>query len=150
MKGNRTVHGAAEDNSAHPQMHEFRVALREAGYIPPVIHAYVQGAKRYLEKGFALDRETAYMWFEKCKQEGHEVTGNRKTGVYTFIKFINGEPLVRKKRKPKEKKTVDYYSVCDEDCFNCKYKDCIKPDYLCKSIPYEQWVGRDTFEYDIP
>ena len=27
------------------------------------------------------------------------------------------------------------FQGCDEDCFNCKHDDCIKPDYLCKSIP---------------
>lgn len=24
---------------------------------------------------------------------------------------------------------------CDEDCLNCRYTDCMKPDYMCTYIP---------------
>ena len=29
------------------------------------------------------------------------------------------------------------FQGCDDDCFNCKYKDCLKPDYMCKSTEGE-------------
>lgn len=27
---------------------------------------------------------------------------------------------------------------CDEDCFNCEYVDCLRPENKCKGIPYPQ------------
>jgi hypothetical protein len=147
MKGNRSTHGAKEDNSLHPELKNYRRALLDAGYKPDVVYGYVQGAKRYLEKGLPLDRESAKKWIAESKEAGHEIKGTHKTGVYSFIKFLCGDPLIRKNRK--NKLGIDYQNICEEDCFNCTYKDCVRPDYMCKSIPYEQWVGRDSFEYDI-
>lgn len=31
-----------------------------------------------------------------------------------------------------------YWDGCDDDCFNCKYYDCLKPENMCKGIPYDQ------------
>lgn len=30
------------------------------------------------------------------------------------------------------------WNGCNEDCFNCEYIDCLKPDNLCKGIPYSE------------
>lgn len=30
------------------------------------------------------------------------------------------------------------WNGCDDDCFNCEYIDCLKPDNECKGIPYEE------------
>lgn len=27
---------------------------------------------------------------------------------------------------------------CDDDCFNCDYYDCLKPENECHGIPYDQ------------
>ena len=27
---------------------------------------------------------------------------------------------------------------CDDDCFNCDYYDCLKPENKCHGIPYDQ------------
>lgn len=38
------------------------------------------------------------------------------------------------------KKRKKVFMGCDEDCFNCQYDDCIRPDYLCKSnIEVNAW-----------
>lgn len=29
---------------------------------------------------------------------------------------------------------IKYWRGCDEDCFNCRYKDCLKPDNQLKSL----------------
>lgn len=29
------------------------------------------------------------------------------------------------------------WNGCDDDCFNCKYYDCLKPENKCHGIPYE-------------
>ena len=30
------------------------------------------------------------------------------------------------------------WNGCDDDCFNCKYYDCLKPENKCHGIPYEE------------
>lgn len=34
------------------------------------------------------------------------------------------------------------YDRCQEDCFNCIYADCIKPDYLLKSDTSKDGRGK--------
>ena len=31
-----------------------------------------------------------------------------------------------------------YWNGCDDDCFNCDYIDCLKPENMCHGIPYEE------------
>ena len=30
------------------------------------------------------------------------------------------------------------WNGCDDDCFNCEYYDCLKPENMCHGIPYEE------------
>ena len=38
--------------------------------------------------------------------------------------------------KRKKKKVV--WSGCQEDCFHCEYKDCLRPDYLCHETDHHK------------
>lgn len=31
---------------------------------------------------------------------------------------------------------------CEEDCFNCQYPDCLRPENICKSIEYDAEESR--------
>ena len=35
--------------------------------------------------------------------------------------------------------SAHHFKGCDDDCFNCKFKDCMKLSWLCKSTEVEQW-----------
>lgn len=30
------------------------------------------------------------------------------------------------------------WNGCDDDCFNCEYYDCLKPENKCHGIPYAE------------
>lgn len=30
------------------------------------------------------------------------------------------------------------WSGCNDDCFNCEYYDCLKPENKCHGIPYDE------------
>lgn len=141
----------AEDNAVHPRLAEFRQQLRNAGFNKSIVCKYCCGVKKHIEKGLPLNYDLAQEYFHKCKKNGDYVNKSHKTGVYTFIKFLDGvkvtkrEDCIRVKGVPAYSRSAN---ICDEDCFNCKYSDCVRPDYLCTSVYYEQIVGRDTFEYE--
>lgn len=54
---------------------------------------------------------------------------------------------VPKKRKPYKLK----FGGCDEDCFHCKYSDCMKPEYrLSLKTNYISYDGEILFFEDAP
>lgn len=139
MKGNRTRHGKQADNSAHPKLAEFREVLKKMGFSKGATNGYAQGVKKYLAAGGTLDLDEADRFFKEHPEV--KVGGGYRAGVMQFIRFINGMPMER--RSTKVVKDLDYNNLCDDDCFNCKYPDCIKPAYSCKSVHIDEYLDFD-------
>lgn len=133
------MRGAKEQNP-DPRMIPFREKLVELGYTEDTVCGYCSGIRRYIEAGRPLDVGKANEYFAESESAGKPVLHKHRLGIVKFIEFINGEPIVRR-AKSKAGNGKRKFSKCDEDCFNCRYDDCILPDYCCTSIPYWKWIG---------
>ena len=138
------MRGAKEKNP-DPRMIQFREKLVELGYTEDTICGYCSGVRRYVETGRPLKTDKAIEYFIEAEKSEKSVLHKHKLGIIKFIEFIEGKPIVRRARGKSGKGRKRFFG-CDEDCFNCKYSDCIMPDYCCTSIPYEQWTGYVTRE----
>ena len=111
------MRGAKAQNTT-PEMAGFREALLDGGFNKSTVGRYCSGVKKYMEAGFPLDPEFA------SGLEGNPVWNNisavYRTGVRKYMDYISGKPL----NCQVEMRHHD--NVCDYDCFNCKYDDCIK------------------------
>ena len=102
---------------------DFRQWLIDAGYSPHTVTKYLKGISMY--DGEELTDEAIKAWREKLVADGmwNRSAGEYAQGVRRYRNFVNGERIINKYNK----------FHCDDDCFNCKYDDCYKPDYMCKS-----------------
>lgn len=116
---------------------QFRTELERLGYSKSSVWDYAAGAREYVLTGKDLTKEEIDDYFKNNTSSSYVVNKTHKTGTMLFLKFINGEPIVRRIRKEGRWKKKRF-NGCDDDCFNCPYPDCYKPDYLCKSSIYEE------------
>lgn len=110
---------------------DYRAWLEEAGYAKRTVLLYVRGAHNFFQDGYELNDENIQKFTEKLMQEGQPYKYARELaqGVRRYRNFKSGTVFVNRYNK----------FHCDDDCFNCPYEDCLKPDYLCNSTEVEKW-----------
>ena len=133
------MRGAKRQNP-DPRMIPFREKLIELGYTDDTICGYCTGVRRYIREGQPLNADKANKYFEEAAEDGKPFLNKHQIGILKFIDFIDGKTIVRRP-KSKSGNGRSKFFKCDDDCFNCKYDDCIMPDYCCTSIPYWKWIG---------
>ena len=119
-----------EDPDLLASLDVYMAELIDLGYSEGTIRDYVSSAGKYLETGRPLTKEA----IEEYIQEKLDVIGDNKrkrgrvhtikTGIMRYFELFDGcdgETLNKliKQDGPSTRK------ICDEDCFNCKYPDCI-------------------------
>jgi len=109
----------------------YREWLTTAGYTPPTVQKYVRGIHDFLAEGYELTDENIKAWYDKLLQAGRlpKVAGEMAQGARRYKLFLNGTHFVNRYNK----------FHCNDDCFNCPYEDCMKPDYMCKSTEVDKW-----------
>ena len=122
------------------RIYTFKEALAKAGFSHYTIMSYAAEVKRYINAGNKLDMTEARNYFRNLEEHGTRYSTTKKAAVFSYIGYINGEPVKHKQRRTGKR----MYFGCDEDCFNCKYDDCYLPYQKCRSIPYENWVGKEN------
>jgi len=117
MRGNRTNHPYK-----YGDYDDYRIWLLEAGYSPRTISKYLRSIYIFQKDGFDLTDENIGIWQDKLTEDGvaKKSIAEFIAGLKKYRQFINGEPCFNKYTKFR----------CDEDCFRCKYPDCLMPDYL--------------------
>ncbi len=108
----------------------FMASLIELGYSEGTIRDYVRNAGKYLATGRPVTEE-AIAEFVKDELESigtdqrkRKRIQNIKTSILRFYDIIvNGDGSYSEDR-PRPNR-LGARKICDEDCFNCKYPDCI-------------------------
>lgn len=95
----------------YPELIDFREWMLEQGVFPHNATYFLQGANEFQKSG-ADDLKS---FKQQLKDNGVK---DRKRwrlvqGAGYYLKYLNNEPIKA--------------ATCDEDCFNCKYPDCIMP-----------------------
>ena len=113
-------------------MKEFKSYLKESGYAKSVVFDYAHSARDYIDLGEQLDEQSISAYFDSLKKDGtlkQKPASRKKAGVVAYCRFVNGDRSgMRTEKKQYEKRRYrGEYRGCDEDCFNCKYPDCLKP-----------------------
>lgn len=107
----------------YAHMSDFRRWMEECDYSKPSIKRYIRGASEYAASGYAYDRSTVKKWRSELIANGE--TNGKATemaiGANLYVDYKNG-----KKRTPKAGPKPRKFT-CNEDCFNCIYDDCKKP-----------------------
>ena len=85
----------------HPELREFKDWLKGEGYADKTILGYISCTNQYLSSSLPLNVKSVKHWDTKEKH----------IGVYRYLEFLGVKTRGRR---------------CDYDCFNCKYRDCIK------------------------
>ena len=107
------------------EFNDYREWLTTAGYSPRTVQKYVRGTYRFYEAGYELSDENIQKFKEQLIQDGQipKIAGELAQGVKRYKAFKNGAVFVNRYNK----------FHCNDDCFNCPYEDCMKPDYMCHS-----------------
>lgn len=119
-----------EDPALLASLDVYMGALIDFGYSEGTIRDYVSSAGKYLETGRPMTKEAIEEYIEEKlaavgdnpKKRGRIHT--IKSGVMRYFELFDGcdgdelNKLARSNR-------LGMGKVCDEDCFNCKYPDCI-------------------------
>ena len=124
------IRNAHLDPAQEEQIELFRQRLKNYGYTSGSVTAYLRAAALYLTAGQEMTPEAIDKYFdEKYHEEG--ITKRKKsqlctakTGVKRFYELLyddDGELNVAQKHLEK----YGMEKVCNEDCFNCIYPDCI-------------------------
>ena len=105
-------------------------AMFERGYSAVTIRDYVSNAGKYLETGRPLTVEA----IDEYIQEKLDAIGDKpkkrarihtvKTGIMRYFELFDGCDVGEINNLPKSNR-LGTGKICDEDCFNCKYPDCI-------------------------
>lgn len=103
----------------------FKSKLRELGYKSTTICTYANGAEQYMATGNALDSETVTNYWNT--NFGKRMNMQR-LGTLAYIRFIQGIPI-KDTHEP-------LFKGCDEDCFNCPYPDCYRPENMLHGDPF--------------
>ena len=121
-------------------LEQFREELIRCGYAKSSVISFTNAARQYVESGNPLANDAARKYW-KAYCDGNTKSGAYKvrySGTKKFISFLNNQPFeVGKALYDTRKKTGKKWFGCDEDCFNCKYDDCYRPQGLVHKIRYE-------------
>lgn len=104
----------------------FNERLTELGYTKNTISIYITGAMRYMETGNAWDDETVTNYWQGLFDRGEIKVSSRnmhRRGTIAYRDFLKGQSI-KPNSRPKK------FNGCDEDCFNCPYPDCYRPETL--------------------
>lgn len=108
------------------ELFQYENDLIALGYSKRTIWKYVNGARQYLRSGKPLDEEVAVKyWREQRELDPNLDYNGGRTGTLKYIQW---------KRTGKVTKSRKKYKGCIEDCFNCEYEDCLKPDNMCREV----------------
>ena len=104
-------------------------AMIEQGYSEGTIRDYVSNAGKYLETGRPLTKESIEEYIKeklstipdpKKRKRIHTV----RSGIMRYFELFDGCDTGNIDNLPRSRR-LGVHKVCDEDCFNCKYPDCI-------------------------
>lgn len=104
----------------------FRESLKASGYKRRTISSYIKGAREYIETGRELEDEQVINYWKGQYNSGAIKVSSysmHRTGTLSFVRYMQGKPV-------KWNGTRTKFIGCDEDCFNCPYSDCFRPDNM--------------------
>ena len=109
------------------QLEDFAKWLYNGGYSEETSRTYMNNAAKYLVKGNEPTKLAveAYYYMKLAAPNINRTEKRKlyvqKAGVMRYVEYLSGENLDMStdKRKHRLKK------VCNKDCFNCIYPDCI-------------------------
>lgn len=102
-------------------MKKYRRYLESKGLHNSWIGIHQQWVRMYLATDKPLTEEAVNSWIDEIYQlglRGRNRTDSRKA-LDTFIAYIHGDEIDHEKIKVGK-------PICDMDCFNCPYPDCVK------------------------
>jgi len=124
---NRTYN--IEDEDMLNLLEDYRLRLIEDGYSADTARGYKNYAGRYIATGRGMTLPEINEYYAEL-QKSRKVSGrrdfyvqNRRAGAVRFYYYYYAseeEKFVAGRTKGKRKK-----KTCDEDCFNCRFDDCI-------------------------
>lgn len=106
----------------------FRVSLMTKGYASATIKEYVKGASNYLLTGLPITKEAIEKYYNELKEDKtRKLNPVRKERVAAlrYLDCQNGNEENLKGWMKYLSRRKDPEKICDEDCFNCIYPDCI-------------------------
>ena len=119
-----------EDPALLASLDVYMGALIDFGYSEGTIRDYVSSAGKYLETGRPMTKEA----IEEYIEEKLAIVGDNpkkrgrihtiKSGVMRYFELFDGCDGDELNKLAKSNR-LGTGKVCDEDCFNCKYPDCI-------------------------
>lgn len=103
---------------------DYRLWLMDSGLYPQAIVCYLKGVDMFQKTGMDVTKENLAIFRAKLESEGisHRRSREMVVGVENYERYKRGEPISTKLK-------LNKFS-CDEDCFNCKYPDCMRPAYM--------------------
>lgn len=107
------------NHQKYPELKNFRMWLKEQGVFPQKARYLLRGAAEFNRLGMEKDLSKIPEYKEYLLKNG---TTERKAcdfvkGAEYYIRYLNGEDNI----------LADARSVCNKDCFNCPFPDCIMP-----------------------
>lgn len=119
-----------EDPALLASLDVYKAELVDLGYSGGSVRDYVSSAGKYLETGRPLTKEAieeyiqekldAVVGYPKKRARIHTI----KAGIMRYFDLFDGCAEGEQNHLTKSNR-VGAVKVCDEDCFNCIYPDCI-------------------------
>lgn len=120
-----------ESQMKYREFDDFRAWMEKEKFSKVTITQSLRGITEYCKTGRSMDMDSLREWRKQLQAEGKlkpQLIRELTNGARRYLTFLTGEEYrFRYPTKPRKP------NVCDDDCFHCKYPDCIKPDYLCLS-----------------
>lgn len=119
-----------EDPALLASLDVYMGAMIEMGYAEGTIRDYISSAGKYLETGRPMTKEAIDEYIEeKLAAVGNDPSKRKrvhtiKAGVLRYFELFDGCEDGKLNELAKSNR-LGMGKVCDEDCFNCKYPDCI-------------------------
>ena len=120
--------------SVNEGLQDFKQSMKDANVAKSTLFDYLKSTRMYLETGLPLEKEAVADYWKSQEQQGlitKRERIRRKAGVMAYLRFINGQSVMTDYGSVRQAnlKARELWHGCDEDCFNCIYSDCLKPEY---------------------
>ena len=116
----------------YTELADYRAWLMAEQISPTYLVRHLRGVEEYKKSGKPFEEPYISEWESKLRAS-RKTKGKKDStvspmiqGVKNYARFMAGEPY--EWVYPNRHKTIP---ICNDDCFNCIYPDCIKPDAEC-------------------
>lgn len=102
---------------------DFRLWLIQNGSNKSNTTYFLRGVTEFRKTGMEINKGNLKIFRKQIEANGinYRYSTKMAKGVEYYRCFLNGEEMPKK---------ISSVFECDEDCFNCKYPDCLMPDYM--------------------